>query len=164
MYSSLIITGVYLVLMFGAGIFFSRNVKNTSDYFLAGRSAPWFWIMGAIWATNIGFLHGYLAHGGAAYEWGLIQANFEWFQGPFGYILTGVFFIAFYWRAGIYTVPQFLERRYGGSIRTIYSLAWIFIFLVTIAAELYLGGMFLKNILHVPFWPSVSRPSSEPIC
>jgi SSS family solute:Na+ symporter len=155
MYSSLIITGVYLVLMFGAGIFFSRNVKNTSDYFLAGRSAPWFWIMGAVWATNIGFLHGYLAHGGAAYEWGLIQANFEWFQGPFGYILTGVFFIAFYWRAGIYTVPQFLERRYGGSIRTIYSLSWIFIFLVTIAAELYLGGMFLKNILHVPFWPSV---------
>jgi SSS family solute:Na+ symporter len=111
--------------------------------------------MGAVWATNIGFLHGYLAHGGAAYEWGLIQANFEWFQGPFGYILTGLFFIAFYWRAGIYTVPQFLERRYGNGIRTIYSIAWIFIFIVTIAAELYLGGMFLKNILRIPFWPTV---------
>ena len=155
MYSNLVITAVYLALMFGAGIFFSRNIKSTSDYFLAGRSAPWFWIMGAIWATNIGFLHGYLAHGGAAYEWGLIQANFEWFQGPFGYILTGLFFIAFYWRAGIYTVPQFLERRYGSGIRTIYSLAWIFVFLVTIAAELYLGGMFLKNILRIPFWPTV---------
>jgi SSS family solute:Na+ symporter len=155
MSSNLIITAVYLVLMFGAGIFFSRNVKNTADYFLAGRSAPWYWIMGAVWATNIGFLHGYLAHGGAAYEWGLIQANFEWFQGPFGYIMTGIFFIAFYWRAGIYTVPQFLERRYGGGLRTIYSLAWIVIFLVTIAAELYLGGMFLKNILGLPFWPTV---------
>lgn len=155
MSSNLIITAVYLVLMFGAGIFFSRNIKNTSDYFLAGRSAPWYWIMGAIWATNIGFLHGYLAHGGAAYEWGLIQANFEWFQGPFGYIMTGIFFIAFYWRAGVYTVPQFLERRYGNGLRTIYSLAWIVIFLVTIAAELYLGGMFLKNILGMPFWPTV---------
>jgi len=155
MYSDFIITGIYLVLMFAAGLFFSRNIKNTSDYFLAARSAPWFWIMGSIWATNIGFLHGYLAHGGAAYEWGLIQANFEWFQGPFGYILSGIFFIAFYWRAGIFTVPQFLERRYGAAISTIYSFAWLIIFVVTIAAELYLGGMFLKNILHIPFWPTV---------
>ncbi len=150
-----IIIGLYLVLMFVAGIFFSRNIKSTADYFLAARSAPWFWIMGAVWATNIGFLHGYLAHGGAAYEWGLIQANFEWFQGPFGYIISGLFFIAFYWRAGIYTVPHFLERRYGPAIRSIYSLAWIVIFVVTIAAEFYLGGIFLKNLLRIPFWPTV---------
>ncbi len=155
MHADFIIIGLYLALMFTAGIFFSRNIKNTADYFLAARSAPWFWIMGAVWATNIGFLHGYLAHGGAAYEWGMIQANFEWFQGPFGYIISGLFFIAFYWRAGIYTVPQFLEKRYGSSIRTIYSLAWIVIFVVTIAAEFYLGGIFLKNLLHVPFWPVV---------
>jgi len=153
--SDLIIIGIYLVLMFTAGIFFSRNIKSTADYFLAARSAPWFWIMGAVWATNIGFLHGYLAHGGAAYEWGLVQANFEWFQGPFAYILTGLFFIAFYWRAGIFTVPHFLERRYGSAIRLIYCLAWLVIFVVTIAAELYLGGMFLKNILHIPFWSTV---------
>jgi SSS family solute:Na+ symporter len=153
--SDLVIIGIYLALMFIAGLFFSKNIKSTADYFLAARSAPWFWIMGAVWATNIGFLHGYLAHGGAAYEWGLIQANFEWFQGPFAYILTGLFFIAFYWRAGIYTVPQFLERRYGSAIRLIYSIAWLFIFLVTIAAELYLGGMFLKNITGLPFWGTV---------
>lgn len=155
MWSDFIIIGMYLALMFVAGIFFSRNIKNTADYFLAARSAPWFWIMGSVWATNIGFLHGYLAHGGAAYEWGLIQANFEWFQGPFGYILTGIFFIAFYWRASIYTVPQFLERRYGSGLSVVYSLAWIVIFIVTIAAEFYLGGIFLKNILHIPFWPTV---------
>lgn len=155
MYSNFIIIGIYLVLMLVAGLFFSRNIKNTADYFLAARSAPWFWIMGAVWATNIGFLHGYLAHGGAAYEWGLIQANFEWFQGPFGYILTGIFFIAFYWRAGIFTVPQFLEKRYGSGVNVIYSFSWLIIFIVTIAAELYLGGMFLKNILHIPFWPTV---------
>lgn len=153
--SDLIIIAIYLALMFIAGIFFSRNIKSTADYFLAARSAPWFWIMGAVWATNIGFLHGYLAHGGAAYEWGLIQANFEWFQGPFGYILTGLFFIAFYWRAGIFTVPHFLERRYGSAIRVIYSVAWLIIFIVTIAAELYLGGMFLRRLLNLPFWPTV---------
>ncbi len=153
--SDFIIIGMYLALMFAAGIFFSRNIKSTADYFLAARSAPWFWIMGAVWATNIGFLHGYLAHGGAAYEWGLIQANFEWFQGPFGYVLTGLFFIAFYWRAGVYTVPHFLEKRYGPGIRVIYSIGWLIFFIITIAAELYLGGMFLKNILHIPFWPTV---------
>jgi SSS family solute:Na+ symporter len=155
MTTDFIIIGLYLALMFVAGLFFSRNIKNTADYFLAARSAPWFWIMGAIWATNIGFLHGYLAHGGAAYEWGLIQANFEWFQGPFGYILSGLFFIAFYWRAGVYTVPHFLERRYGSALSLIYNLAWIVIFIVTIAAEFYLGGIFLKNLLHIPFWPTV---------
>lgn len=153
--SDFIIIGLYLALMFTAGIFFSRNIKSTADYFLAARSAPWFWIMGAVWATNIGFLHGYLAHGGAAYEWGLIQANFEWFQGPFGYVLTGLFFIAFYWRAGIFTVPHFLETRYGPGLRVIYSIGWLIFFIITIAAELYLGGMFLKNILHIPFWPTV---------
>jgi len=154
--SDLIIIAIYLALMFAAGIFFSRNIKSTADYFLAARSAPWFWIMGAVWATNIGFLHGYLAHGGAAYDWGLIQANFEWFQGPFGYILTGLFFIAFYWRAGIFTVPGFLERRYGSAIRVIYSIGWLIFFIITIAAELYLGGMFLKNIIGMPFWPTVA--------
>ena len=154
--ADLIIIGMYLVLMFTAGIFFSRNIKNTADYFLAARSAPWFWIMGAVWATNIGFLHGYLAHGGAAYEWGLIQANFEWFQGPFAYILTGLFFIAFYWRAGIFTVPQFLETRYGSGIRLIYCLAWLVIFVVTVAAELYLGGLFLQRLIGLPFWPTVA--------
>ena len=46
--SDLIIIGIYLALMFTAGIFFSRNIKNTADYFLAARSAPWFWIMGAV--------------------------------------------------------------------------------------------------------------------
>jgi SSS family solute:Na+ symporter len=146
---------MYLALMFTAGIFFSRNIKSTADYFLAARSAPWFWIMGAVWATNIGFLHGYLAHGGAAYEWGVIQANFEWFQGPFGYVLTGLFFIAFYWRAGIFTVPHFLERRYGSGIRVIYSIAWLIFFIITIAAELYLGGLFLKELIGLPFWPTV---------
>ncbi len=154
--SDLIIIAIYLALMFAAGIFFSRNIKSTADYFLAARSAPWFWIMGAVWATNIGFLHGYLAHGGAAYDWGLIQANFEWFQGPFGYILTGLFFIAFYWRAGIFTVPGFLEKRYGPAIRVIYSIGWLIFFIITIAAELYLGGMFLKNIIGMPFWPTVA--------
>jgi SSS family solute:Na+ symporter len=156
MSSDLIIILTYLALMFAAGIFFSRNIKNTADYFLAARSAPWFWIMGAVWATNIGFLHGYLAHGGAAYEWGLIQANFEWFQGPFGYVLTGLFFIAFYWRAGIFTVPHFLERRYGSGIRVIYSIAWLIFFIITIAAELYLGGLFLKRLIGLPFWPTVA--------
>lgn len=153
--SDFIIIGMYLALMFTAGIFFSRNIKSTADYFLAARSAPWFWIMGAVWATNIGFLHGYLAHGGAAYEWGLIQANFEWFQGPFGYVLTGLFFIAFYWRAGIFTVPHFLETRYGSGLRVIYSIGWLIFFIITIAAELYLGGLFLKRLLGIPFWPTV---------
>jgi SSS family solute:Na+ symporter len=92
----LIILAVYMALIMLAGLMFSKNVKNTSDYFLAARSIPWFWIMGSVWATNIGFLHGYLAHGGASYEWGLVQANFEWFQGPVGYILSGVIFISFY--------------------------------------------------------------------
>jgi SSS family solute:Na+ symporter len=151
----LIILAVYMALIMLAGLMFSKNVKNTSDYFLAARSIPWFWIMGSVWATNIGFLHGYLAHGGASYEWGLVQANFEWFQGPVGYILSGVIFISFYWRVGIFTVSEFLERRYGPHIRLIYTLAWLFIFLVTVAAELYLGGLFLKHILNIPFWPTV---------
>ena len=53
MSNDFIIIGLYLALMFIAGVFFSRNIKNTADYFLAARSAPWFWIMGAVWATNI---------------------------------------------------------------------------------------------------------------
>ena len=155
MIPDLIILASYMILILLGGLFFSKNVKNTTDYFLAARSVPWYWIMGAVWATNIGFLHGYLAHGGAAYEWGLVQANFEWFQGPFGYILSGIIFISFYWRVGIFTVPQFLESRYGPTIRLIYSLSWQIIFIVTIAAELYLGGLFLKNFIGIPFWPSV---------
>ncbi len=68
---------IYMAAIFLAGLYFGRHMKSTTDYFLASRAMPWYWIMVSVWTTNIGMVHGYLAHGGAAYNWGLVHCHME---------------------------------------------------------------------------------------
>ncbi len=151
----LVILGAFLILIQFVGVYFSRHMKGSVDYFLASRSMPWYWIAMAVWAANIDLVHGFFAHGGAAYNWGIVQCNFEWIQGPFSYILAGLFFIAFYWKSGVFTISEFLERRLNVWCRLIYTIVWEVFFIVTVAAGLYLTALFLESGLGLNFWLSV---------
>ncbi|MDD5502013.1 MAG: sodium/solute symporter [Candidatus Thermoplasmatota archaeon] len=151
----LTILATFLILIQYTGIYFSRHMKGSVDYFLASRSMPWYWIAMAVWATGIDLVHGFFAHGAAAYNWGIVQCNFEWIQGPFEFIVAGIFFVAFYWKSGVFTISEFLERRLSVWCRLIYTIVWEVFFIITVAAGLYLTALFLESGLGLNIWLGV---------
>src|SRR5438874_12446645 len=127
-----------------------RGTKTKRDYFLAGDKLPWWMIGGSIVAANISSHH-LIGSMGTAYYKGFVAMVTEW-----GAILVGFnallwIFLPFYLRNGFYTVPEFLDRRYGPSARMAYAglilLTYLF---VEIGAVLYLGALALNTILHIP--------------
>ena len=113
----LIVIAVYLLGITAIGIKVGYRKNASSDqYFLAGKSLGWFSIGGAMFASNISTIHlvGLAAAGASA---GLVEGNFEW-MAAFCLIALSLFFAPFYFRTGIHTLPEFLERRYSATART----------------------------------------------
>jgi uncharacterized sodium:solute symporter family permease YidK len=109
---------LYLVGILLVGILSVRLKKMTSEgYFLAGRGLGWVMVGAALFASNISTIHlvGLAASG---YNEGLVWGNFEWLA-SITLILLGLVFAPFYFRSKISTLPEFLEKRYGGTARTI---------------------------------------------
>ncbi|MBD3319821.1 MAG: sodium transporter, partial [Chitinivibrionales bacterium] len=134
----LFIVIAYLVAVPLFGIYFRKYVKTDQDFFLAGKMLPWWVISMSIIGTNIG-AYDYMGAAGGAYRFGIAQANYEWIGAVPAMILAAMLFVPFYWKAGVYTVPEFLGRRYNQAVRTIEALLW---------------GLFLACVLGVFFWAS----------
>lgn len=138
---------LYLLGMILFGLYYGRNMKNARDYFLAGRSLPW-WVIGmSIIGSNVGS-NDYVGAAGGAYEIGIAQANFEWIGAIPAMILAAFIFVPYYWRAGVYSVPEYLGLRYNqpvrmisGIILSLFSVFIIGIYLWATATmlETYLG-------------------------
>jgi len=147
----LIIIVVYLVGILLTGILSVRLKKMTSEgYFLAGRGLGWVMVGAALFASNISTIHlvGLAASG---YNEGLVWGNFEWLA-SITLILLGLVFAPFYFKSKISTLPEFLEKRYGPTARTI--LAFIAItgaLFVHIGLSLYAGAV----VFHAFFGISV---------
>ena len=124
----------YLVLIVCVGMVFSRRVHDAGDYFLAGRSLTWGVIGLSIIGTNVS-ANGYVGASGGAYQLGIAQANFEWIGAIPAMILASLLFIPLYWRAGVYSIPEYLGRRYNKWVRVIAAgIASVFsIFAVAVA-------------------------------
>ena len=97
----------YLITIIAVGFKLSTRVHDARDYFLAGRSLTW-WVIGlSIIGTNIG-ANDYVGASGGAYRVGIAQANFEWIGAIPAMILASLVFIPLYWRAGVYSIPEYL--------------------------------------------------------
>jgi len=132
-----------------------RGSATKRDYFLAGDKLPWWMVGGSIVASNISSHH-FVGVMGTAYKDGFVAMTIEW-----GAILVGFnallwVFLPFYLRNGFYTMPEFLERRYGQAARTAYAalilLTYVF---VEVAAVLYLGALAVHTLLGVPLLTSI---------
>jgi solute:Na+ symporter, SSS family len=145
----LVIIIVYLVGITGIGIFAGYRKKTTSSqYFLAGKSLGWFTIGGALFASNISTIHlvGLAAAGASV---GIVMGNFEW-MASFCLIALALFFAPFYFRSGIQTLPEFLERRYSAKARTFLAAIAIFgALLIHIGISLYAGAKLFEAFLGV---------------
>lgn len=146
---------VYLVGITGIGILSGYRKKATSrEYFLAGRSLGWFTIGGALFASNISTIHlvGLAAAGSSV---GLVMGNFEW-MASFCLITLALFFAPFYFRSGIETLPEFLERRYSTTARTFLAAIAIFAaLLIHIGISLFAGAKLFEAFLGIPVMSSI---------
>ena len=115
---------VYLLGTIWLGVHIGRRVKSGNDFFLGGRRLPWWAIGMSLVATDIGGTD-IIGVGGAAYAHGLAVSNFEWIGCVPAMIVGAFVFIPFFYRTGVYTVPEFLERRYNASVRSILATCWL---------------------------------------
>lgn len=117
----LVIVICYLVGMMVFGWWVGRFIKDDKDYFLGGRRLPWWAIGMSMVVSDIGALD-IIGVSGAAYLYGITLANFEW-VGCIPAMMVGAFiFIPFYWKSGVFSVPEFLGRRYNQLVRTVVAL------------------------------------------
>jgi SSS family solute:Na+ symporter len=119
-----VIIAAYLIGTLIVGAWIGRRIKSGADFFLAGRSLPWWAVGMSLVATDIGGTD-IIGVGGAAYSHGLAVANFEWIGCVPAMIVAAFAFIPFFYRTGVYTVPEFLERRFDARIRSVLAACWL---------------------------------------
>ena len=119
----LIIVIVYLTGITAFGYHLGKFIKSDQDYFLAGRKLPWWAIGMSMVVSDIGALE-LVGLSGAAYMYGIAVANFDWI-GCIPAMVVGAFiFIPHYWRSKVFTIPEFLGRRYNQFVRILVALIW----------------------------------------
>ena len=127
----------------------SYRQKTTVDYFLAGRNAGWFAIGGSLFASNIGSEH-IVGLAGQGASTGMAMAHWElhaWVVVTLAWV-----FVPFYYRAGVHTVPEFLERRFNARARGILSVVSLVAYVFTkVSVTVYAGALVFKTLLPDTF-------------
>lgn len=143
--------GIYFLILIGIAVWVIRKKQNnTEDYFLAGRNVGWFVVGASIFASNIGSEHVVgLAGAGAGDKLPmLIYEIHAWVV-----LLLGWVFLPFYARSGVFTMPEFLEKRFDARARWILSIFSIIAYVLTkISVTIYAGGIVVSALLGIDFW------------
>lgn len=146
---NLIVFAVYLLVVAAVGFLASRKEKESDDYFLAGRNLTWWIIGGSMIAANIS-THHFIGMSGRAVEIGLAIASFEW-MAAIALILYGKFFLPYYLKSKITTMPEFLERRFNDKVRLVYAIISLIGYIVIeLAVVLYTGSLAIHSIFGLP--------------
>lgn len=143
----------YAVLILGVGLWVSRNKdgkeKSAEDYFLASKSLPWWAIGASLIAANIS-AEQFIGMSGSGFSLGLAIASYEW-MAALTLILVGKFFLPIFIEKGLYTIPEFVEKRFSAQLKTILAVFWIALYVfVNLASVLYLGSLALETIMDIP--------------
>ncbi len=138
----------FITVVIGVSLYAGRGEETSDDYFLAGRRLSW-WLIGfSLIASNISTEH-FVGMAGRGYELGLAIASYEW-MAAVTLVIVAVFFLPKFLRAGIYTIPEYLEYRYSAGARALMAvfimLAYVFVALATV---LYAGALALESIFGV---------------
>jgi len=143
----------YALLILGVGLWVSRDKeghqKNAEDYFLASKSLPWWAIGASLIAANIS-AEQFIGMSGSGYALGLAIASYEWL-GALTLIIVGKYFLPIFIEKGLYTIPEFVEKRFSTNLKTILAVFWIALYVfVNLASVLYLGSLALETIMGIP--------------
>jgi SSS family solute:Na+ symporter len=122
--------------------------KDSADYFLASRSLPWWAIGASLIAANIS-AEQIVGMSGSGYVIGLAIASYEW-MAALTLLIVGKYFLPIFLRNGIYTMPQFLEQRFGPHIRTLMALFWLALYIfVNLTSIIWLGSIAVNRVAGV---------------
>ncbi len=119
----LTIIGVYMVGCFALGTYTSRYIENAGDFFISGKSLPFWAIAFSIVVSDIGALD-FVGVAGNAYRYGVSAANFDWLGSMPAMVFAAFIFVPYFWRSGVFTIPEFLGRRYNSAVQIINALIW----------------------------------------
>lgn len=143
--------GLYFLVLLGIAIWVIRKgKKNTKDYFLAGKNVGWFVVGASIFASNIGSEHVVgLAGAGAGDKLPMLIYEIQ----AWVVLILGWVFLPFYTRSGVFTMPEFLEKRFDARSRWILSVFSIIAYVLTkISVTIYAGGVVVSALLGIDFW------------
>lgn len=151
-----VVIGLYFALIFVAAIYVTWRERrgrqeSSTDYFLAGRNTGWFVVGASLFASNIGSEHlvGLAGTGAAS---GVAVAQFE-ILAAFILLLLGWLFVPFYLRSGVFTMPEFLERRYSPAARWYLAVISIVGYVLTkISVTIFAGGIVFEALMGIDFW------------
>ena len=140
----------YCVLILAIGLYVSRNKdgkkKTAEDYFLAGKSLPWWAVGASLIAANIS-AEQFIGMSGSGFALGLAIASYEW-MAAITLLVVAKYFLPIFIQKGLYTIPEFIEKRYSTNLKTILAIFWIALFVfVNLTTVLYLGGKALDTII-----------------
>ena len=125
-----------------------HHTKNEKDYFLASKALPWWAVGASLIAANIS-TEQIVGAAGSAYAIGIAIASYEWMS-AITILIVGKYFLPIFLKLGIYSMPQFLEQRYGSSVKNLVAAFWvcayIFIYLTSI---LWLGALATTTITGI---------------
>jgi SSS family solute:Na+ symporter len=150
-----VIVAAYFALTIGVAVWASRRERagkeTSADYFLAGRNIGWFIVGASLFASNIGSEHlvGLAGTGAAS---GVAVAQFE-ILASLILLLLGWLFVPFYLRSGVFTMPEFLERRYSSGARWYLAVVSIIAYVLTkISVTIAAGGIVFEALMGIDFW------------
>src|SRR5438270_4840652 len=147
----LVIIGIYFLVVFAIGFYFARKERTSTDYFLAGRDIGWFAIGASLFVSNISTEH-FIGLAGSGATSGLAVGHFEWLACMILLILGWVF-VPFYLRSNVFTMPEFLERRFNRNcavyLASISIIAYVF---TKISVHLYAAAIVLERVVGWNQW------------
>ncbi len=145
---------IYFIIVSAYGLFIYHRKKakeiDTKDFFLAEGSLTWWAIGASLIASNISAEH-FIGMSGSGFALGLAISTYEWMAAA-TLIIVAVFFLPIYLKNKIYTMPQFLERRYNSTVSTIMAVFWLLVYVfVNLTSIIYLGALAINAISGISF-------------
>ncbi|WP_296611699.1 sodium/sugar symporter [Sphingomonas sp.] len=143
---------IYFICIFGLAQWVSRekagHTKDSSDYFLASKNLPWWAIGASLIAANIS-AEQIVGMSGSGYAIGLAIASYEWMAAA-TLLIVGKWFLPIFLANKIYTMPQFLEQRFGPTIRTVMAVFWLILYVfVNLTSIIWLGSIAVTQVTGI---------------
>jgi SSS family solute:Na+ symporter len=149
-----VVVGLYFLVVVGIAVWAylkERADETPSGYFLGGREVGWFVVGASLFVSNIGSEH-LVGLAGTGAESGVAVGQFE-VLASFALLALGWVFVPFYARSGVFTMPEFLERRYSPGARRFLTYVSIVAYVLTkISVTLFAGGIIFETLMNVSFW------------
>src|SRR3989440_1961921 len=159
----LVIIGIYFAIVFGIGFYFSKKERTSEDCFLASRNIGWFAIGASLFVSNISTEH-FIGLAGSGATSGLAGGHFEWLA-CLMLVLLGWGFVPVYLRSNVFTMPEFLERRFNLNYATYFANISVIAYIFTkISVHLYAAAIVLERVVRSEEHTSELQSRSDLVC